>query len=236
MIKPKAILFDLGDTIVKSHDFNPILGVKELMKKSHNPKNVSAEEVQAYANQVLNDIGEFQGNRQLQVDSLALNRLIYGIHGISLNLSDDELDLIFLDGAESISLMDDVKELLDYLTTQKVRIAILSNTGFRESSHRTQLRRFGIEDYFEFFIATSDYLLRKPDKRIFDLALAKLELNASEVWYIGNKFEFDIVGANNANIFPVWFNKNKESPNGDIEHLNINSYKELIDLLKESWL
>lgn len=60
-------------------------------------------------------------------------------------------------------------------------------------------------NHFEFVIASSEYLYRKPNRRIFELALEKAELSASEVWYIGDQYECDIVGARNAGLFPVWY-------------------------------
>ncbi len=49
MIKPKAIVFDYGDTLLKNNYFNPLLGTRELLKYACNPNKVTAEEVQAYA-------------------------------------------------------------------------------------------------------------------------------------------------------------------------------------------
>lgn len=48
---------------------------------------------------------------------------------------------------------------------------------------------------FEFVIATSEYLFRKPNKRIFDLALEKAALTPEDVWYIGDNYECDVIGA-----------------------------------------
>lgn len=58
---------------------------------------------------------------------------------------------------------------------------------------------------FEFILATSEYLFRKPDRRIFEMALKKAQLAPEEVWYIGDSYECDVLGAGNAGIFPVWY-------------------------------
>lgn len=235
MIKPKAIVFDYGDTLLKSDFFSPLDGCVELLKHAHNPNKKSGLEIQSYADSILKDLASSEGPMTIQVDSKALMRLIYEVHGISFEKSYEELDAIFLAAAERTSLMPGVVELLDYLKSQGIRLAVLSNTGFCEKSHRQALRKHGIEGYFEFFIATSDYLIRKPDKRIFDLALAKLDINHKDVWYVGNKFEYDVLGAFNAKIFPVWINEESKAPHRDIEHLSVNSYGVLLDLLKDVW-
>ena len=55
-------------------------------------------------------------------------------------------------------------------------------------------------------------MYRKPNKRIFDLALEKADLQADEVWYVGDQYECDIVGARNAGIFPIWYQGAIDAP------------------------
>lgn len=231
--KPKAIVFDYGDTLLKSDFFKPIEGVTELLKYAHNPRNVGAGEIQKYADSILKDVIERDSSQLMQINSMTLSRLIYEAHGITFSKSYDELDVIFLSAAEGTSLMPGIVEFLQDLKLQGIRLAVLSNTGFSEESHRQQLRKHGIEDYFEFFIATSDYLVRKPDRRVFDVALAKLDLSAQEVWYIGNKFEYDILGAHNAGLYPVWINEQGEAEHFPIEHLSVPSFHALRTLMQK---
>ena len=49
------------------------------------------------------------------------------------------------------------------------------------------------------------YMFRKPNRRIFDLALEKAGLNPEEVWYIGDDYECDVKGDLNAGLFLVWY-------------------------------
>lgn len=58
---------------------------------------------------------------------------------------------------------------------------------------------------FEFIITSSNYIFRKPHKRLFDLALEKADLKPDEVWYIGDNYECDVKGSSNAGMLPVWY-------------------------------
>ena len=49
------------------------------------------------------------------------------------------------------------------------------------------------------------FMFRKPNKRIFDLALEKAELLPDEVWYIGDQYECDVKGSLNAGLLLVWY-------------------------------
>ena len=138
---PKAILFDYGGTLLRSNAFNPLQGTLELMKHAINPDGISAESVQAYTEEVLKDIGEYESQKLVQIESKSLTRLIYEVHGISFDKTYEELDCIFLDKAESVTVMPGIREFLDYLKEKGIRLAVLSNTGFCEESHRYQLRK-----------------------------------------------------------------------------------------------
>lgn len=61
------------------------------------------------------------------------------------------------------------------------------------------------ENTFEFIVTSSDFMFRKPNKRIFDLALEKAELQPDEVWYIGDQYECGVQGSLNAGLQPVWY-------------------------------
>jgi putative hydrolase of the HAD superfamily len=75
-------------------------------------------------------------------------------------------------------------------------------------------------------------MFRKPNRRIFDLALEKAGLQAADVWYIGDQYECDIVGSRNAGMFPVWYIGAIDMPYTDKEGiLTIMNWNEL----KKQW-
>jgi putative hydrolase of the HAD superfamily len=45
--------------------------------------------------------------------------------------------------------------------------------------------------------------VEKPDPRIFDFALEYLEVDAADVWYVGDTPAFDVVGARRAGMRPI---------------------------------
>ena len=48
-----------------------------------------------------------------------------------------------------------------------------------------RINRLLPKNNFEFIITSSNYIFRKPHKRLFDLVLEKAGLRPEEVWYIG---------------------------------------------------
>jgi len=63
-----------------------------------------------------------------------------------------------------------------------------------------ELRTLRIEDFFDAIVISSDYGFRKPDPRLFQIALAVLNARSDETAYIGNRFETDLVGAKAAGL------------------------------------
>lgn len=76
-------------------------------------------------------------------------------------------------------------------------------------------------------------MFRKPNKRIFKLALKKADLQPEDVWYIGDNYQCDVVGARSAGIFPVWYIGATSNPQGEDDVLTISHWDELIEQIGE---
>ena len=70
-------------------------------------------------------------------------------------------------------------------------------------------------------------MFRKPNKRIFELALEKACLSPEDVWYIGDNYQCDVMGARNAGIFPVWYIGATSIPQGKDDVLTVSHWNEL---------
>ena len=88
-------------------------------------------------------------------------------------------------------------------------------------------------NHFEFIIATSEYLFRKPNKRIFDLALEKADLKAEDIWFVGDNPVCDIDGAKKAGMTPIWYKaallQETEDRDDVIKITNWNELREIIE-------
>lgn len=74
-------------------------------------------------------------------------------------------------------------------------------------------------------------MIRKPDKRLFEIALMKSGLTSDKVWYCGDSYSNDVVGANNAGIFPVYYSDTNNNANADFEYLSVRDWREMIETL-----
>ena len=159
-------------------------------------------------------------------------KYLYESQGIEIALSPEEIDNVFWDAAAPGKPTEGIEEFLAFLKENQVRTGVISNISYCGNSVAKRIYNCIPENDFEFIIATSEYLYRKPNKRIFELALEKAELRPEDVWYIGDQYESDIVGAKEAGLVPVWYIgaiDMKYESREDV--LTIENWKELMDLL-----
>ena len=230
--KPKMILFDYGQTLVNEAKFDGIKGTDAVLKYATvNKYNLSAAQVQEEADKINKELGRFDPAKrhlfQVEVPNHMFTVYLYESMGISLSLTPEQIDKVFWDSAAPGTPTDGIEELIQYLHENGIRTGVISNISFCGKAVTGRINDLIPNNHFEFIIATSEYMYRKPNKRIFDLALEKANLRAEDVWYVGDQYECDIVGARKAGIFPVWYQGAIDMPYEDKEDVTtVKSWRE----------
>ena len=88
-------------------------------------------------------------------------------------------------------------EALARLKRAGLRLAVVSNSDGRATA---ALAATGLLDAFEFVIDSGEVGVEKPDPRIFQIALDRLGVSATETLYVGDLYEVDVVGARAAGL------------------------------------
>ncbi len=141
------------------------------------------------------------------------------------------LDTLYLDilGRKSL-LVDGARDLIDYLKSCNYKLGIISN-GFYEVQH-CKMKSAGIEDCFDFVVLSDDVGVNKPDRKIFDYAMDKAQVEPSKCVIIGDNAETDIMGALNVGWNAIYFNRNGMNkvpvPDNSIEVLSLSEVKNLL--------
>lgn len=234
---PKMIIFDYGDTLLCEPDWNTDRGNKELLKYvSKNPNNCTYEDIRNGAELIFGKHIESIREQGYDICGQIGNRVLYEYLGIEFSISPLQMETIFWNGASKGAVIPDADKIIDYINKKGIRSAVISNLLWSGDALRERLNRLLPNNQFEFVITSSDYLIRKPNRILFDIALQKANLKAEEVWYCGNNFCEDIMGASQTGIFPVLYdsciNDYSDKLNLDLEYLHIHEWKELIDALE----
>lgn len=112
---------------------------------------------------------------------------------------------------------------------KRFKTAIITN-GATEVQ-RAKIKNAGLADFFDTVIISDEVGLRKPDRRIFKLALERLGVSNNEAIFIGDNILDDIGGAQDTGIKAVWFNPNRLNNISDVKpDEEITSLNEILSL------
>lgn len=210
MEMPGMILFDYGQTLITEQKFDGVRGTEAVLQyAARNKYQLTAEQVQRKADEINREFGRFDPERrhlfQIEIPNTMFTPYLYESQGIEIALSNSEIDTVFWNAAAPGVPTEGIKDFLEYLKDKGIRTGVISNISYAPSVVAERINRLLPENAFEFIITSSNYMFRKPNKRIFDLALEKAGLQAGEVWYIGDQYECDVKGSLNAGLTPVWY-------------------------------
>ncbi|MGO8887111.1 MAG: HAD family hydrolase [Streptosporangiaceae bacterium] len=113
----------------------------------------------------------------------------------------------------ALGLYPHVREVLDAL---RERYPLALVTDAQSAYTRGELHKVGLTDYFDPIIVSGDHGYRKPDRRLFQLALDGMGVAAENVLFVGNDMYRDIFGAREAGMRTAMF----DSDQGTKVHLD----------------
>jgi len=225
----KYVFLDLDDTIWDFHA-NAKSSLHEIFEQRHFGKYFDSfeEYFDIYAKRNL-ELWDQYGKGEITKDELSLERFMHPLRHVGIN--DSELAITI--GKEYLNLLPTrtelvpfANQLLDYLSA-KYPLTIVSN-GFVEVQYR-KLKACNLEHYFNHIVLSEAAEALKPDKRIFEYALNLNNATPAETIMIGDSYEADIRGAQNAGIDQIYFNPN--SPTKGSATFEISKLEEILNII-----
>lgn len=227
MRRPLGIIFDLGDTVLHLESVDALEGNRCMLEFDDFNPGVTAEDAMAVVNEIFPWIERARDASMLEVTASSVNRLIYETLGVTFRIDYDELERVFWNGALTFKPVEGIFELLDALDSRGIKTGILSNSINRGIVLEDELAKHDLAQRFSFVMSSADYGIRKPHEYIFRVAIKEMELVPSDIWFVSDKIEYDISGALDAGLYPVWYNWRNEPVSIDGEILEVRSMREL---------
>ncbi len=232
MRKPLGVIFDLGDTVISFDAVDGVAGDRRLLEFAEDAAGLTAEDLNLAAEELGRETMQLNDESMLQHTWQGFNRLLCETLGVTFTVGYAELESEFWHSALTFSPADGIVEALDALEGHGIRTGILSNTPFTSSVLVEELEKHGLAHRFSFVIASADYGLRKPHPFIFRVAVKKMGLAPEDIWFVGDKLEFDVKGANASGLCPVWYNPPGAPNTARHECLEIRSWHEFADKIE----
>ena len=211
--RPKAVLLDYGGTLVEEAGFDPRAGNAWLLEQaSYMDPDVTLESVLERARRVAREIGDRRDRFGIEAPWASLTRLTHDYFGTRFERPYPELERGFWDASMTTRPIPGAHEALDGLASAGVPMAVLSNASFSSDVIRHDLARHGLADHLSFVMVTADYVVRKPNPLVLDVAATRLGVRPRDIWVVGDRLDTDIAGARAAGMCSVWLQPPDAAP------------------------
>jgi len=97
---------------------------------------------------------------------------------------------------------DGAIEALKKLKDAGVKTALISNG--KGETQRDKVEHFGLEPYFDCILLEGEFGIGKPDRRVFDHALKELSVKPQNTWMVGDNLDWEIAAPQKLGIKGVW--------------------------------
>lgn len=196
----KAVLFDLGDTLV---DFGKVRTTQVFLEGARNTYaflRESGQAVGSFARYFLENLGHIRFRYLVSnltgkdFDALNLLKSIGRRKGTQLSQEQwEHLAWLWYEPLTRVGQIEpDLPETLTTLTRLGLKLGIVSNTFVNRSSLEKHLRALGILDFFTMRMFSYEFDCRKPDVEIFRIAAGKIGAAIENILFVGDRIDKDV--------------------------------------------
>jgi putative hydrolase of the HAD superfamily len=206
---PRAILFDLDDTILAAgqrleilrsvaREFEPELAPQR-------PDDV-AERVDAaleafWSDSARHGIARFgipEARRQVIAEAFAET----GAPHMSPELADRFAARFTADRDRLTDFFPGARETIETLKARGVLLALVTNGG--SATQRAKIERFSLAPLFDHIQIEGEHDFGKPDERAYLHAMSVLGVEARETWMVGDNLEWEVAAPQKVGIYAIW--------------------------------
>jgi putative hydrolase of the HAD superfamily len=208
MVLPRAILFDLDDTIttydsVSVPAWRHACAVCSEDGTRFDPA-AAYEAIRDYSRWFWSDPDRHRTGR---LDMVNTRHHIVRSSLPRIGVTDDTLAArladIYTERREgSVDFFPGAEETLVTIKARGVPMALLTNGEVR--TQRRKVERFRLERFFGVILIEGEQGFGKPDERVYRLALSRLTMQPSDTWFVGDNLEWDIAAPQRLGIYAVW--------------------------------
>jgi FMN phosphatase YigB (HAD superfamily) len=193
-MQPQAVTFDIGGVIYSDDVFKRAI-FKALNKLSANVDQAAFDQVY---------------NQHLESQSGSLRSKLCQHFLGSLDKRDQLMEIATQNWLFTPNdLYQDSKACINEFKSMGVKIGIVAN---QPASVVNSLKSDQIYDLIDFLGVSEIVGIEKPDKAIFELAIAKLATPANKIIHIGNRIDTDVIPAKSSGMKTVWVRRGEANP------------------------
>ena len=205
---PKAILFDLDDTILAFSDSADPCWQRICSKYVSRIHELTADHLFAAIQESRSwywDDPERHRIGRLDLDQ-ARREIVAGaflrLHIDHSALANEIADAYTSEREETVEPFPGAIDTLHYLKDQGICLALITN-GNAEGQRR-KVDKFGLVSIFDYILIEGEFGVGKPDERVYLHVLKQLDVDPEDAWMIGDNLEWDVEAPQRVGIFGIW--------------------------------
>lgn len=211
-ILPRAILFDLDDTLIRAYAqpeeaWTRLLHIFSAHLDAHDPATIETVRIA-----IMGEARAFWNDRaeaaKWRLDIPGARRLSARRGLAALGRPDDALADRIADAftemrRQEYRLYPDAHTTVDALRDAGVKLALITNGA--GVTQRAKIERFDLEHRFHHIQIEGEFGQGKPELDVYRHALDKLGVAPAEAWMVGDNYEWEVVAPQSLGICGIWY-------------------------------
>lgn len=236
MVKTKVIVFDLFETLLHDikFDFNSgLFYLHENILSKDTDKIEFLDYAATYWKELYDKRSE--DNSELAFEDELLD--FKNKYGFKVNYPIEEILFNCALEINATELFTDTISTLEQLKLLEIPVYLLSNSIFKKNVMKKFINQYDLEKYFVNTHFSADYSIRKPHKDLFKIVFDDIKkynpsIGMEQVYFIGDNFEADVLGAKSFGFTPVFINRKQDTNINNKNFIEIKSLNELLEIIR----
>ena len=213
-MRPKAILFDLDDTLISPHHHRTFFrheAIQDIWKQKEAHGVPEPKDIDDLVNKIDRSATEFwsipdrhkSGRLDIRTARFTIiDNAIGSDERYDRNtrwlIADRCGELMF----EKTTLFPDAISTLKQLKMEGIKLALVTNGA--SEAQRAKINKFDLEQYFLHVQIEGEAGVGKPELKAYEIAMEKLNVLATETWMVGDNIDWEVIAPQKLGIFSIW--------------------------------
>ncbi|MYN70588.1 HAD-IA family hydrolase [Streptococcus suis] len=229
----KALIFDVDDTL-----YDQIQPFERALKRHLAVLDEQLSPLYLSFRQYADEVFEAASTGKMSLQESHVYRMKHALADFGYQVSDAtalaiQIDYDYFQG--QIELGPIFPEIFSWCKEHGIAIGMITNGPYRHQLRK--IRTMGLFDWFEpeNILISGQIGITKPNPAIFHLMEERLGMSGEDVYYLGDSFENDVVGAKAVNWKAIWFNHRHRplSTSSVTADFIISEWEELVPTIKQ---
>ena len=213
-MRPKAILFDLDDTLISPHQHRTIFwreAITQIWIETHGSERALPHNLDAVVRAIDGSAHHFWSDpARHKVGRMDLSSARFRILGDGLGSDNRFSELVRWEISErcgdlmtaNTTLYPDAIATLEALNLEGIKLALVTNGAAKPQ--RAKVERFELESHFRHIQIEGEAGVGKPEPEAYLRALDTLQSRPNETWMVGDNLEWEVTAPQRLGIFAIW--------------------------------